>query len=61
MVPAWTKQFYSVAIRPMIHMLYYHGIAFESHAQNMMLIHENGWPTCALKIFMMVFVLSVSI
>ena len=25
----------------MIHMLYYHGIAFESHAQNMMLIHEK--------------------
>ena len=46
----------------MIHMLYYHGIAFESHAQNMMLIHENGWPTrIALKISMMVFVLSVSI
>ncbi len=36
----------------MIHMLYYHGIAFESHAQNMMLIHENGWPTrIALKDF----------
>ncbi|WP_460905756.1 IucA/IucC family C-terminal-domain containing protein, partial [Staphylococcus aureus] len=41
-----------VAIRTMIHMLYYHGIAFESHAQNMMLIHENGWPTrIALKEF----------
>ncbi len=49
---AWTKQFLAVAIRPMIHMLYYHGIAFESHAQNMMLIHENGWPTrIALKDF----------
>ncbi len=36
----------------MIHMLYYHGIAFESHAQNIMLIHENGWPTrIALKDF----------
>ncbi len=31
---AWTKQFLAVAIRPMIHMLYYHGIAFESHAQD---------------------------
>ncbi len=30
---AWTKQFLAVAIRPMIHMLYY-GIAFESHARN---------------------------
>lgn len=49
---AWMKQFLSVAVRPMIHMLYYHGIAFESHAQNMMLIHKNGWPTrIALKDF----------
>nr|WP_228086083.1 staphyloferrin B biosynthesis protein SbnF [Mammaliicoccus lentus] len=49
---AWTKQFLTVAIRPMIHMLYYHGVSFESHAQNMMLIHEKGWPTrIALKDF----------
>ena len=33
-------------------MLYYHGIALESHAQNMMLIHEDGWPTrVAIKDF----------
>jgi siderophore synthetase component len=37
---AWTKQFLAVAIRPMIHMLYYHGIAFESHAQNMMRVGQ---------------------
>nr|WFN99256.1 IucA/IucC family protein [Staphylococcus aureus] len=49
---AWTKQFLAVAIRPMIHMLYSHGIAFDSHAHYMMLIHENGWPTrIALKDF----------
>ncbi|MDR9833077.1 staphyloferrin B biosynthesis protein SbnF [Staphylococcus coagulans] len=49
---AWLEQFFKVAIEPMIHMLYYHGIAFESHAQNMMLIHEDGWPTrIALKDF----------
>lgn len=48
----WIEQFLTVAVTPMIHMLYYHGIAFESHAQNMMLIHEEGWPTrIALKDF----------
>lgn len=48
----WMAQFFSVAVTPLIHMLYNHGIAFESHAQNMMLIHENGWPTrIALKDF----------
>ncbi|MEJ7541656.1 staphyloferrin B biosynthesis protein SbnF [Staphylococcus intermedius] len=48
----WMAQFLTVAVTPMIHMLYYHGIAFESHAQNMMLIHEEGWPTrIALKDF----------
>lgn len=41
---AWMQQFIKVAVRPLIHMLYTHGIALESHAQNMMLIHENGWP-----------------
>nr|WP_274704577.1 staphyloferrin B biosynthesis protein SbnF [Staphylococcus ratti] len=48
----WMAQFIKVAVRPLIHMLYYHGIALESHAQNMMLIHENGWPTrVAIKDF----------
>ncbi|ARJ51182.1 staphyloferrin B biosynthesis protein SbnF [Staphylococcus lutrae] len=51
-VERWLQQFYDVAVTPMIHMLYYHGIAFESHAQNMTLIHEDGWPTrIALKDF----------
>ncbi|MCO4331881.1 staphyloferrin B biosynthesis protein SbnF [Staphylococcus hyicus] len=40
----WMRQFINVAVRPLIHMLYTHGIALESHAQNMMLIHEEGWP-----------------
>ena len=49
---AWMKQFITVAVRPIIHMLYFHGVALESHGQNMMLIHENGWPTrVAIKDF----------
>lgn len=48
----WMRQFINVAVRPLIHMLYTHGIALESHAQNMMLIHEKGWPTrVAIKDF----------
>lgn len=51
-VEAWVKQFIKVAVQPIIHMLYYHGVALESHAQNMMLIHESGWPTrVAIKDF----------
>ncbi|MDY3697426.1 MAG: IucA/IucC family C-terminal-domain containing protein, partial [Staphylococcus hyicus] len=46
------RQFINVAVRPLIHMLYTHGIALESHAQNMMLIHDKGWPTrVAIKDF----------
>src|SRR5690606_21865310 len=29
---------------PIWHMLVHHGIAFEAHAQNLILVHENGWP-----------------
>ncbi|KAB7706223.1 IucA/IucC family siderophore biosynthesis protein [Bacillus aerolatus] len=48
----WVKQLLHVSITPLIHLLYTHGIAMESHAQNMVLIHENGWPTrIALKDF----------
>src|SRR5699024_11139066 len=51
-VATWTQQFIKVAVQPIIHMLYYHGIALESHAQNMMLIHQDGWSTrVAIKDF----------
>lgn len=51
-VEDWVKQLLHVSITPLIHLLYSHGIAMESHAQNMILIHENGWPTrLALKDF----------
>ncbi|WP_172368978.1 IucA/IucC family protein [Sporosarcina jiandibaonis] len=48
----WVKQLLHVSITPLIHLLYAHGIAMESHAQNMVLVHENGWPIrLALKDF----------
>lgn len=49
---AWTRQLLEVTITPIIHMLYAHGLALESHAQNIVLIHQNGWPVrVALKDF----------
>jgi len=51
-VENWVKQLLHVSITPLIHLLYGHGIAMESHAQNMVLIHKNGWPVrLALKDF----------
>ncbi|ALS22822.1 siderophore biosynthesis protein [Paenibacillus naphthalenovorans] len=48
----WTRWLLEVAITPIIHMLYAHGIAMESHAQNIILIHKEGRPCrLALKDF----------
>ncbi|MFE5320878.1 IucA/IucC family protein [Paenibacillus sp. NPDC056579] len=43
-VEAWTRQLLNVSVRPLIHLLFAHGVALESHAQNMVLIHRNGVP-----------------
>ena len=49
---AWTRRVLEVSVGPIIHMLFGHGIGMESHGQNIVLIHENGWPTrIALKDF----------
>ncbi|BFT69307.1 IucA/IucC family protein [Paenibacillus sp. P36] len=49
---AWTRQLLDTAITPLIHMLYAHGLAMESHAQNIVLIHKDGLPVrLALKDF----------
>ncbi|GGE06513.1 siderophore biosynthesis protein IucA [Marinithermofilum abyssi] len=51
-VENWTKRLLDVSVTPIIHLLYAHGIGMESHAQNMVLIHEKGWPRrVALKDF----------
>lgn len=51
-VEAWTRRLLEVAITPIIHMLFAHGVALESHAQNMILIHKEGLPVrVALKDF----------
>ncbi|MGC5327705.1 IucA/IucC family protein [Brevibacillus sp. SYSU BS000544] len=41
----WLSQVLQVSILPLVHLLFAHGIALESHAQNMVLIHRGGIPT----------------
>ncbi|HTG69214.1 MAG TPA: IucA/IucC family protein [Candidatus Udaeobacter sp.] len=41
---AWTRRMLDITITPIIHMLYAHGIALESHGQNLILIHKDGRP-----------------
>lgn len=41
---AWVVQWLRVSVTPLIHWLYAHGIAFEAHGQNMILLHRDGWP-----------------
>ncbi|MEV6586973.1 IucA/IucC family protein [Streptomyces acidicola] len=41
----WVKQLLEVSVTPLVHFLQGHGIAIESHAQNMALVHDQGRPT----------------
>ncbi|WP_226668206.1 IucA/IucC family protein [Metabacillus litoralis] len=41
----WLTRLFEVSIVPVWHFLIAHGIALEAHAQNMILLHKNGWPT----------------
>ncbi|MBD2870542.1 IucA/IucC family protein [Paenibacillus arenilitoris] len=40
----WLKRLLDVTLRPVLHLLFAHGVALESHAQNLTLIHRNGAP-----------------
>lgn len=42
---AWLEQFLSVVIQPILFLLHAEGIGSESHGQNIILVHQNGWPT----------------
>ncbi|MCH7230779.1 hypothetical protein L0U85_07935 [Glycomyces sp. L485] len=51
-VRSWLRHLVRVSVLPLLHLLFRHGIALESHAQNMVLVHENGLPRrIALKDF----------
>lgn len=48
----WARQLLHVTAVPLLHLLYVHGVGLESHAQNMILVVKQGWPTrIALKDF----------
>ncbi|SMR71964.1 Siderophore synthetase component [Aliiroseovarius halocynthiae] len=51
-VETWVTAFLEVTIRPIIHLLYSHGVGVEAHSQNSILVCENGMPArLALKDF----------
>lgn len=41
---AWTRRLVRVATLPVIHLLYAEGVGMESHGQNIVVIHRDGWP-----------------
>lgn len=48
----WLQRLVERAWLPVLHLLWEHGVALESHAQNMILLHEEGLPArVALKDF----------
>ncbi|SFP50996.1 Siderophore synthetase component [Amycolatopsis arida] len=51
-VREWVARLVEVAVVPLVHVLCAHGVALEAHAQNMALVHREGWPArVALKDF----------
>ncbi|MFB9936105.1 IucA/IucC family protein [Photobacterium aphoticum] len=43
-VEVWLERLLEVAVVPVWHVLVAHGLALEAHGQNMVLVHEEGWP-----------------
>lgn len=43
-IDTWAEHLIKVVTLPIIHLLYAHGIALESHAQNIILVVENNFP-----------------
>jgi 3,4-dihydroxybenzoyl-citryl-spermidine/N-citryl-spermidine--spermidine ligase len=43
-VERWVNRLLEVMLIPLWHMLVHHGVAFEAHAQNLILVHTGGWP-----------------
>ena len=41
---SWVRRLLEVTVPPVLHVLVAHGIALEAHAQNLILIHEDGRP-----------------
>ncbi|TYP70616.1 IucA/IucC family protein [Paenibacillus methanolicus] len=48
----WLRALFERCVLPVAHLALAHGIGLESHAQNMALVHRDGWPSrVALKDF----------
>jgi len=43
-VAAWLDTLLDVTLRPILHLLFKHGVAIESHGQNLILVHRGGIP-----------------
>ncbi|WP_201590575.1 IucA/IucC family protein [Psychrobacter sp. Pi2-51] len=43
-VETWIAQLIKVTVTPLLHILFGYGVALECHAQNIVLIHKNGYP-----------------
>ena len=41
----WLDQLLQVVVLPVWHLMVAHGIGLEAHGQNLVLEHDNGWPT----------------
>ncbi|WP_260075900.1 IucA/IucC family protein [Phaeobacter inhibens] len=41
----WLAQLIETAVLPVWHLMVAHGIGLEAHGQNLILQHDNGWPT----------------
>ncbi|MCM3747840.1 siderophore biosynthesis protein [Paenibacillus pasadenensis] len=51
-IEAWLHRFLERCVLPVLHLAAVQGVATESHAQNMVMVHRNGWPErLALKDF----------
>ncbi|MCJ2020801.1 hypothetical protein MKK84_25825 [Methylobacterium sp. E-065] len=51
-IEPWLDRLLAVAMLPVVHLLLANGVAVESHQQNMVLFHQEGWPSrVALKDF----------
>jgi 3,4-dihydroxybenzoyl-citryl-spermidine/N-citryl-spermidine--spermidine ligase len=42
---AWVSRVLRVTLLPLWRLVSHHGVALEAHAQNLLLLHEDGWPT----------------
>ncbi|CAN6960370.1 MULTISPECIES: IucA/IucC family siderophore biosynthesis protein [Psychrobacter] len=43
-VETWIAQLIKVTVTPLLHVLFGYGVALECHAQNIILVHEDGYP-----------------